>query len=111
MDRKGSAVDKLAVLHILQRNVRRSFRTLGCGGGAELRACGADLFQRLGNRLLRLAEGVVSLAACRARQRAGGMRFARLRRQHVIEARPLLAELHIGYHPAQLFMPGPCRLL
>lgn len=56
---QDSAVDELAVLHILQRDIRGAFRLLGRSGGAELRARHADLFERRGDGLLRLAEGIV----------------------------------------------------
>ena len=58
---EDSAVDELAVLHILQRDIRGAFRLLGRSGGAELRARHADLFERRGNDLLRLAEGIVQI--------------------------------------------------
>lgn len=67
---EDSAVDELAVLHILQRDVRGAFRLLGRSGGAELRARHADLFERRGDGLLRLAEGVVQIAVRCAQQLA-----------------------------------------
>lgn len=44
---------------------------LGRSGGAELRARHANFFERRGDGLLRLAEGVVQIAVRRAQQLAG----------------------------------------
>ena len=76
---EDSAVDKLAVLHILQRDIRGAFRLLGRSGGAELRARHADLFERRGDGFLRLAERATNSSPTPSRRRTTSAAAPRIR--------------------------------